>query len=173
MKVEGFEDHPLRARGRGLVLLVSILIALLAILPVYATRFLPLNDYPFHLARMVILSQLDNPIFARFYVQGSFFLPNMAMDAVAVPLSMILGPELATRVFVELTLVALLFGTLALHWVAHRKLSVWPLLAIIVLHNGIFRFGFLNYLFGLGLALGAAALWMSLRPGSRRFAVAL
>jgi hypothetical protein len=153
-------------------LIASLAIAILALIPVYATRFLPINDYPFHLARMAILAQLDNPIFARFYEQGSFFLPNMAMDAIAVPLSMILGPELATRVFVELTLLTILFGTMLLHWAAHRRLSVWPLLAIVLLHNGIFRFGFFNYLFGMGCALAAAALWMILRPGLVRLAIA-
>jgi hypothetical protein len=160
-------------RPRRLVFAVATLTAILALIPVYATRFLPFNDYPFHLARMVILSQLDNPIFARFYMPGSFFLPNMAMDAVVVPLSLLLGAEFASRVFVELTILAILFGTVALHWAAHRRLSVWPLLAMLVLHNGILRFGFLNYLFGAGLALWAAALWMILRPGWLRFVVTL
>jgi hypothetical protein len=122
---------------------------------------------------MVILSHLDNPIFARFYAEGSFFLPNMAMDAVVVPLSLLFGPELASRVFVELTILVILFGTFALHWAAHRRLSVWPLLAMLVLHNGILRFGFLNYLFGMGLALWASAFWMILRPGWFRFATTL
>jgi hypothetical protein len=161
-------DRPLR-----LIFLVATLTAILALLPVYATRFLPFNDYPFHLARMVILSQLDNPIFSRFYTEGSFLLPNVAMDAVVVPLSLLLGAELASRVFVELTLLVILFGTVALHWAAHRRLSLWPLLAILVLHNGILRFGFLNYLFGMGLALWASALWMVLRPGWLRFVATL
>jgi hypothetical protein len=160
-------------RPRRLVFVVATLAAFVALIPVYATRFLPFNDYPFHLARMVILSQLNNTIFARFYTEGSFLLPNMAMDAVVVPLSLLLGPELAARVFVELTLMAILFGTVALHWAAHRRFSVWPLLAVMVLHNGILRFGFLNYLFGTGLALWASALWMVLRPGWLRFAATL
>jgi hypothetical protein len=158
-------EHP-----RGMVPVVGALAAFLALIPIFVTRFLPFNDYPFHLARMVILSQLNNPIFARFYMAGSFFLPNMAMDAVVVPLSSLVGPELASRAFVGLTILTILFGTFALHWAAHRRLSAWPLLAILVLHNGILRFGFLNYLFGMGLALWAAALWMLLRPGWVRFA---
>jgi hypothetical protein len=151
-----------------LLILIAIVLGALAIVPVYFTRYLPINDYPFHLARMVILAQLDNPIFARFYQQGSFLLPNVGMDAVVVPLSAILGPERATRVFVELTLVVTLFGAMALHWAAHRRLSVWPLLAVSLAHNGIFRFGFFNYLFGLGLALAAAALWLTMQAGIAR-----
>lgn len=158
--------------GRGFLILVTLAIAVLALVPIYVTRYLPINDYPFHLARMVILAQLDNPIFARFYEQGSFLLPNVGMDAVVVPLSKILGPERATRVFVDLTLLVMLLGAMALHWAAHRRLSVWPLLAVTLLHNGIFRFGFFNYLFGLGLAFAAAALWLKMQKGMARSVVA-
>jgi hypothetical protein len=160
---------PIRTDVLALAMLAT---AFLAIIPVYATRFLPINDYPFHLARMAILAQLDNPIFSRFYEQGSFFLPNMAMDAIAVPLSRFLGPELATRVFVELTLLTILFGVVVLHWAAHRRPSFWPLLAVVLLHNGIFRYGFLNYLFGMGLALWFAALWIVMKPGLGRLVMA-
>ena len=113
------------------------------------------------------------PILARFYQQGSFFLPNIGMDAIAVPLSGLLGPEPATRIFVDLTLLTPLFGTILLHRAAHGRFSAWPLLAVLFLHNGIFRFGFFNYLFGMGLALAAAALWMVLRPGLTRSAIGL
>ena len=161
-----------QTNSRAFLTLVTLAIAASALMPIFSTRFLPINDYPFHLARMIIFAQLDNPIFARFYQQGSFLLPNVGMDAVVVPLSMLIGPERATRVFVELTLLVLLFGTMALHWAAHRRLSVWPLLAAVFLHNGIFRFGFFNYLFGLGLALAAVALWLNMRRGIARSAFA-
>lgn len=153
----------------GLLLLAF---SLLAVIPVVVVRFLPINDYPFHLARIVILSHIDNPIFARFYSRGSFLLPNVAMDAIALPMSSLLGAELAVRVFVGLTLVVLVGGASALHYAAHRRISPWPLLAFVLLHNGIFRFGFFNYLFGLGLAFLASAIWISMRPGAARLGVA-
>jgi hypothetical protein len=160
-------------RGRAAFFIVALVVIVLAILPVYSTRFLPIHDYPFHLARIVILAGLNNSVLARFYEPGSFLLPNLGMDAVAVPLSWLLGPELATRVFVELTLAITLIGVTLLHWAAHRRLSIWPLLTIVILHNGIFRFGFFNYLFGLGLALAAAALWINMKPGVFRLGIAL
>jgi hypothetical protein len=153
--------------------LAFFVVAILALVPLLFVRFPPINDYPFHLARIVILARLDDPVFSRFYQQGSFLLPNLGMDAVAIPLSRLLGPELATRVFVQLTLIVMLAGTTALHWAAHRRFSPWPLIAVALLHNGIFRFGFFNYLFGLGIALMAAAAWMIMRPGIARLALAL
>src|SRR5580704_2460817 len=156
--------------SKELLLLITLVIALLTLVPIFVTRYLPINDYPFHLGRMIILAQLDNPVFARFYQQGSFLLPNVGMDAVVIPLSKILGPERATRVFVEITLITMLLGAVALHWAAHRRLSAWPLLTVAVLYNGIFRFGFFNYLFGLGLAFAAAALWLTMQKGLARSA---
>jgi hypothetical protein len=159
--------------ARRTVLVLAVLAtAIIALIPVNATRFIPSNDYPFHLARMVILAQLDNPIFAQIYQRGSLLLPNQAMDGIVVPLSKLLGPEAATRIFVELTILVTLLGTVLLHWAAHKRLSVWPLVAVALLYNGIFRFGFFNYLFGLSVALCASALWMAMKPGVLRLAAA-
>lgn len=152
---------------------VTGLIALCAILPVILVRFLPSNDYPFHMARIVILSQLDNPIFDRFYDLGSFLLPNLAMDAVALLLAQVIPAELAARTFVALTLLVMLIGPILLHRSAHGRLSPWPLLSIAFLHNAIFAFGFFNYLFGLGLAFVAAAVWMAMKPSALRLVVGL
>ena len=160
------------SRSLHLGLLVLVL-GILAVLPFALVRFPPINDYPFHLARIVILAELDNPEIARFYAQGSFLLPNIALDAFSVPLAPLLGPENTVRLFVELTLVLTLVGAVALHATAHRRISVWPLLVFCLLHNGIFRFGFLNYLFGVALALIAGAVWMVLPRGLLRLAIAL
>ena len=167
------DDFMSSLRDNRNLALAALALAVLALAPIMATRYLPLHDYPFHLARIVILAHLDDPFLRRFYAPGSFLLPNIGMDAVAVPLSHLLGPEAATKVFVGLTLLTALLGTLCLHRAAHGRWSAWPLLAVLFLHNGIFRFGFFNYLFGMGLALAAAAWWMILRPGLARFAIGL
>lgn len=153
--------------------LLGLVLGILAVLPFALVRFPPINDYPFHLARIVILAQLDNPWIARFYRQGSFLLPNVALDAFSVPLAHLLGPEKTVRLFVELTLVLTLAGAVALHAAAHRRISLWPLLVFSLLHNGIFRFGFFNFLFGMALALFAGAAWMLLPRGLLRLAFAL
>src|SRR5438105_13049546 len=108
--------------NRRFLILLAIGVALLALVPIYATPFLPINDYPFHLARMVILSHLDDPVFGRFYGLGTFLLPDVGMDAVTIPLSHLFGPERATLIFVGITLMSMLFGAVALHWVPHRPM---------------------------------------------------
>jgi hypothetical protein len=39
---------------------------------------------------------------------------------------------------------------------------MWPLLAFLLLYNRIFLWGFLNYLFGIGVAFAGIALWLAL-----------
>ncbi len=72
----------------------------------------------------------------------------------------------AGKVFIALTFALLAGGTMALHAALHRRWSPWPLLAVFFLYNSVFLWGFLNYLFGLGLALFACALWVRLRTRS-------
>ena len=153
--------------------LIVLIITALIILPVFLTQLIPLNDYPFHLARIVILSDLDHPVYSEFYKQGSFLLPNMAMDMIAIPLASFVGAETASRIFVMLSLLSMLFGTMMLHYAAHKRFSPWPLLAVVFLFNGIFRYGFLNYIFGMGVAFFAAGLWLWMKPGYFRILVAL
>src|SRR5262249_11770659 len=52
---------------------------------------------------------------------------------------------------------------------------LWPLLAFLLLYDRILLWGFLNYLFGLGLAICGLALWLSLddKPARRAGASAL
>jgi len=144
--------------------LIALIIMVLVITPVILNQLIPLNDYPFHLARIIILSDLDNPVYSQFYKQGSFLLPNMAMDMIAVPLANFVGSETASRIFVMLCLLSMLGGTMMLHKGAHKRFSPWPLLAVSLLFNGIFRFGFLNYIFGVGVAFFVAGLWLCMRP---------
>lgn len=143
-------------------------IAICAMVPIALVRFLPINDYPFHLARTVILARFSDTSFDKYYDIGSFLVPNLAMDAVTHLLSYAMAPETAARFFIALSLLVLLTGTVALHRTVHGRLSPWPFLAVVLLHNGIFRFGFFNYLFGLGLALIAAAIWHALPRGFGR-----
>ncbi len=164
--------------GDGLSLRAVVMLALvalvLALAPVAAVELPPLTDYPFHIARISILDHWSAwPSLHRFYALGSFLLPNLAMDLALLGLGQILPIEIAGRLFIALTLALMLSGTLALHWSLHRRFAVWPVVAALFLHNWIFVFGFLNYLFGVGLMLWALAIWIAAasRPASQRLAI--
>jgi len=84
-----------------------------------------------------------------------------------------MSAESASRIFVMLCLLSMLFGTMILHRAVHKRFSPWPLLSVALLFNGIFRYGFLNYIFGMGVAFSAAALWVIMKPTYLRVFIAL
>ena len=96
------------------------------------------------------------------YQLGSFLLPDVAMDVASLGLTAIMPPLLAGRVFLGIVLLLSFSGTVALHRVIHGRLSPWPLLAAFFAYNWIFLFGFINYLFGVGVMLWSLAAWLAL-----------
>jgi hypothetical protein len=95
------------------------------------------------------------------------------MDLVVPPLTRFMTIETAGKVFIGLTFALLVGGVMTFHAALHRRWSPWPLLAFFFLYNSVFLWGFLNYLFGLGLALFACALWMRLRDRSAALVIPL
>ncbi len=148
-------------------------LALAAVYAVYLVPLLlvqnpPLHDYMFHIARIHILNHWQgSSALQAHYVIGSFILPNIAFDVIVALLAQVMPLELAGRVFIGLTLALQLSGCMALYRTLHGRYGLWPLAAGLFLYNWIFLFGFLNYLFGVGVLLWATAVWIDLaaRPG--------
>jgi hypothetical protein len=134
-----------------------------ASVPVLVCDSLPLFDYPNHLARMHILSDLPHSAALRqFYAIAWRPLPNLAMDVTVPLLAHLIPLAWAGKVFVLLTLFLLAGGAAALHRVLFGAWSAWPCLAFLLLYSRTLLWGFLNYLFGIGLGLLALALWIAL-----------
>ncbi|HWG81197.1 MAG TPA: hypothetical protein VN681_15550 [Stellaceae bacterium] len=151
---------------RRFALLFAALFAAAAV-PVLICDTLPLFDYPNHLARMHILADLTrSPELQRFYTIQWRPVPNLAMDAIVPALAHIMPLDWAGKAFVLATLLLLAGGTALLQRVLFSTWSAWPCLAFLLLYSRILLWGFLNYLFGLGLALCAVAGWIALRQRS-------
>ena len=130
--------------------------------PIFSTALPPILDYPNHLARMHILAENGaSPILDQFYRVEWAALPNLAMDLIVPPLSRVMPLGLAGQLFILLTFAVMAGGGAALNRALHGHWSYWSLGTFVVLYNRILLWGFLNYLFGLGLAFGAAALWLA------------
>src|SRR5262249_17059596 len=133
------------------LLCVSIVLCatLAALIPIFAVETLPLHDYPSHLARMYVLLQAGhNAALNQFYEVHWAVMANLAMDLTVPPLARLIGSvELAGKIFVAATMLLLATGTAFLHAAIHRRLTTWPILAALLLYNGILWFGFLNFLF--------------------------
>ncbi len=75
--------------------------------------------------------------------------------------------------FVLATFLLLAGGTAALHRVLFQRWSAWPCLAFLVIYGRLLLWGFLNDLFGLGLALCALAAMIALGGSGRALRLAV
>ena len=130
----------------------------LAAVPVFSTVLPPLVDYPNHLARMYLLAEGGDA----FYAVRWAVLPNLAEDLIVPPLARLMPLDLAAKLFLVMIFGLIAGGAMWLNRAATGGWRLWPLLAFLLLYNRIFLWGFLNYLFGIGLALGGTALWLAL-----------
>jgi hypothetical protein len=136
----------------------------LACLPVLLNASLPLFDYPNHLARMYLLDALPaSASLQQYYAIHWRPLPNLAMDLTVPWLAQVLPLELAGKFFILATLFLLAVGPALLHRVLSGTWSNLPLLAFLLLYGRILLAGYLNFLFGLGLAFVFFATWLRLR----------
>jgi hypothetical protein len=107
-----------------------------ALLPLVWTAVPPLVDYPNHLARMWILVHgAEIPELARNYATHWRILPDLGMDLVVWALSWVMPVEQAGRVFIAVTMLALVGGTVSLHRVLHRRLRIWPIWSVFFIYN--------------------------------------
>jgi hypothetical protein len=130
----------------------------LAAVPVFSTVLPPLVDYPNHLARMHLLAVGGDA----FYAVRWAALPNLAEDLIVPPLARLVPLDVAAKLFLVMIFASTAGGVIWLNRVASSGWRLWPLLAFLFLYNRIFLWGFLNYLFGVGLALCGAASWLAL-----------
>jgi hypothetical protein len=155
---------------------VHIAVALLlaaAICPVLLVALPAMPDYPNHLARMYVLAAADTPDANPFYVVSNAFYPNLAMDLIVPPLGRIFGIELAGKVFLIASQLLIVSGAIVLELAVKRRHEIAGLAAVLVLYSLPFAWGFLNFQFGLGVALWGLAAWefMRGRPVALQLAV--
>jgi hypothetical protein len=152
--------------GRSFALTV-IALMLAVVTPIVSTAMPPLTDFINHVARMGIMADLPtNPALARFYDVHWAVIPNLIMDVLVPPLARQIDLIVASRLFLLLVVVLLVTGPMAIHRALWGRLSPWPLLAFPLVYNGIFLYGLVNYLLGLGFALWGVAVWIALRERS-------
>lgn len=158
----------------GLTLALFAVLAAVALVPIMTVIVPPLGDFPNHLARMYILHDGGrSPFLAQYYHIQWAILPNLAMDAIVPPLLSVLSIWTAGKLFLILTLALDITGIIALHRSMFRRLTPWPLLGFLLLYNQVVLVGFVNFLFGVGLAFWVAAIWAGLRRTRPVLAVAV
>lgn len=157
------DDAVISASRRPLAIVIVYAAAIvLTLLPLFLVETPPLVDLPSHLARLHILADGGNDaVLAGIYQSNWTILPNLAVEAVVLPLAKLMSLEAASRIFVGLTMLLLIGGVAALHRAMHGYWSAWPALAALFTYNLSMFWGFVGFLFTAGLALCAFAGWIA------------
>ncbi len=136
----------------------------IVLVPVFSVAVPPLADYVNHLARMKVIAVqgLDAHLDA-FYRIDWQLIPNLAMDLVVPPLMKFMSVYSAGQVFTALTVLASVTGPMAIHRALYGRINAFPLTAFVVVYNGIFLFGMMNFLLGVGLAMWGMAFWIAMQ----------
>jgi hypothetical protein len=138
-------------------------ITALAILPVFLVDLPAMNDYPGHLARMYLLASIGTPNQnPYYYFYLPFIYPNLVMDIVVPIFARFMDVASATKAFLILSQVLVVSGAVALEMVVKRRHEFAGFAGAAVLYCLPFAWGFLNFEFGVGLALWGLASWFAL-----------
>jgi hypothetical protein len=165
-------DHETLSRGRRQAADPSgrqtavwfLLLGFACAIPIILHPLPPLLDYANHLARMHVLATIGKDQYlSQFYEVEWQIIPNLIMDAIVPLLQPIIGVYHAGQLFNICSIVLIISGALYLNRALYGQWSAAPLLVAPLSYNRIFLLGFMNYTFGLGLALWGLAAWIFLR----------
>jgi len=150
------------------VLAAFALAVLLLEAPVASAPWPPMLDYPNHLARMHLIAVGGDA----FWRVRWAILPNLAEDGFVWLLRDALPVETMARLFLALTVALTAAGALLLARALQGGFRWWSLTALLFVWCASLLWGFLNYSFGIGLALLGAAAWVGweARPLGRALA---
>ena len=156
-------------------LIAKIVFAVLLVVSLSPLLFVAIPamvDYPNHLARMYILASAGTPSANPFYQTAWAFYPNLAMDLVIPQMARVTGVENATRLFLLLSELLLVSGTMAIEWAVKGRIQLSAAAALMFLYALPFTWGFLNFEFGLAVALWliASGILLFARSYPRRLA---
>jgi hypothetical protein len=133
-----------------------------ALLPILLTDILPLADLPNHLARIYILNHLaSNTTLQSYYSVHWRLLSFQSTDFILPLLAKLVGLFPAARIYVALTFLAIVGGVAALHKALFGWVGLWPAISALLLYNHLLAWGFVSYLFALGMALLMIAAWIA------------
>ena len=140
----------------------AVLLALLV--PLLLSDHPRMVDLPNHLARHFIGGAIAGSEALQSYYDFSWrLIPNLAGDALHVPLSWFLTSYDAGRVTLGLSIALWLAAPVALHRVLWGRTSLWPLFAALVIYNANLAWGFENYVLASALSVLLFALWIAWR----------
>lgn len=155
-------------RRQYALLACFFIILTLVLFPITQFEIPPLGyDYPNHLARLYIISNIRHDGFLQHYYDLDWqVIPNIAIDVIVPAIAELAGLFLAGKIFIFVIFVLIFTGVHSVHFAVYRRLSVTPLICGLIIYNSVMAHGLLNYTFGIGVMLWGIAAWLFLREKS-------
>jgi hypothetical protein len=143
----------------------ALLVVLLMVLaPIWIVKYPGMVDYPNHLTRCYVLAHYhDNPVWQQRYVLDHSPLPNLVIDLIVTPLLRILPLIVAGKVFLSLAAALYILGCSEVGRAVIGKPNWLALVCAFTFYNSQLLWGFVNYIFGVGVFLCAFAFWLRIR----------
>jgi hypothetical protein len=139
-----------------------VLAALLV--PIWTVTYPGMMDYPNHLTRCYILAHYhDNPVWQQRFVVVHDPIPNLAIDLIVVPLLRLLPLMVCGKLFLSLAAALYAAGCSAVGRAISGKPNWLALVCAFTFYNSALLFGYVNYIFGVGVFLCAFAYWLRVR----------
>lgn len=151
-------------------IVIALLIAV-ALTPTLLVHIPAMVDYPNHLARMYLLARDGTPAANPYYRVAWALYPDLAMDLVVPLIARWVSVETALRLFLLISQGLVVAGAMVLERVVKGRVMLAGFAAVMFLYCLPFAWGFVNFEFGLGLALFGIAAMLAVQE--RRFAVRL
>lgn len=141
--------------------IAGLIIAAIALVPVWSVHIPPLADYPNHLVRAYIIANISGSDDLRNYYEVRWSAtPYLAMDAIIVAFANVTSVIVAGKVFLSIMLLLLATASIGLSISLHGRVTAIALLGPLFVHNSTTSLGFVNYLFSLGFAFSLFAVWV-------------
>ena len=147
----------------GIILLI-VIDFVFSIVPIVWFKYLPLADYPNHLARLHIHKVLSSdPYLSQFFQFRWAVVPNIGFDFLTLPLIYFMPVELAGRIAIITALLIIYCCTILLDRQLNPDNWGLSLFSGIFFYGGVLKFGFIGYVIGIAFAILAFWIWVRYR----------
>lgn len=148
--------------------LLLILVYAILIAPFWLVNYLPLIDYPAHIARAYIVSIYEQSAFYQTHYQPFVYhVPNSAIEWLIPGLLKIFSVLTASKILLSGIVLLYITGCHLLGTLWQGKNPWFVLPSAFVLYNSMLLGGTVNYLCSLGLFLITLAFWLRWRASLR------
>ncbi|HLJ52090.1 MAG TPA: hypothetical protein VKT24_01820, partial [Rhizomicrobium sp.] len=146
-----------KIRGPSWPLFASLVACAILAAPLWWVATPPMPDFPAHLADFYLIGGGAS----HYYRVAWAFLPNLAGEAIVPPLAKLTNLEIATKIFLTVTVWLWVLGPAAIQHALFGRFGLGGILAAAFTYNATFMWGFFNFDFAMGLSFLVLAAWIA------------